>query len=291
MKNGIKVLGIGELLWDMLPEGKRAGGAPINFVYHAARLGARGCAVSAVGRDALGEEILDQLDRNGIEHCIARSDYPTGTVLVKLDDKGVPSYEITENVAWDNIPLSQEALSAVSEADAVCYGTLASRSGKSAEAIEKLLSAAPKDAILFYDVNLRGRYYNAELLRKLLVFANVFKINDEEIIILKDMLGLKGDCSQMCRALLEEYNLKYLILTAGSKYSEVYWRGGFSRVDTPKVKVADTVGAGDSFSGAFVYGILSGMSVEQAHKLAVKVSAYVCTRSGAWPKYERGQFL
>ena len=291
IKDGPKVVGIGELLWDMLPEGKRAGGAPINFVYHAARLGARGCAVSAVGGDTLGGEILAELAKNGIEHCIARLDYPTGTVLVKLDDKGVPSYDITENVAWDHIPLTQEALASVAEAEAICYGTLASRSEESAKSVMELLSRCPKEALRFYDINLRGNYYNAELVKRLIGKANVFKINDEELLILKRLLALKGDGAQICRALLKEYNLRYLILTAGAKYSEVYWHGGVSRVDTPQVKVVDTVGAGDSFSGAFVYGILSGMNVEQAHKLAVEVSAYVCTRSGAWPKYERKQFL
>lgn len=281
------IIGIGELLWDMLPEGKRAGGAPINFVYHATQLGARGYAVSAVGNDALGDEILAELEKSGIKYCVSRNDYPTGHVKVVLND-GIPSYDIVEGVAWDHLTASPEAEDLVRRADAVCFGTLALRSPQSKQAVETLLSFAPERALRFFDVNLRGTYYSAELIDGLLKKANVFKINDEEINVLKELFGISGTVDDICKTFIEKYGLKYMIFTAGDKFSAVYTPSEKSYLPTPKVKVADTVGAGDSFSGAFVYNILTGKSLAQAHKAAVDVAAFVSTKSGAWPAYDKG---
>ena len=204
------IVGIGELLWDVLPTGKRAGGAPVNFVYHATQLGAEGYAISAVGNDLAGTEILQELDKNGIGHSIATVDYPTGTVLV-----------------------------------------------------------------------------SEELIKDLLQQANVFKLNDEELEMFRPMFKLEGDEDTCCRHILKEYNLKYLVLTAGSRYSTIYSADEKSTIKTPKVKVADTVGAGDSFSGAFVCSILSGKSLKEAHQTAVETAAFVCTKDGAWPVYPK----
>lgn len=281
------IIGVGELLWDMLPEGKRAGGAPINFVYHATRLGAQGYAVSAVGNDALGDEILAELEKSGIKYCISRNDHPTGHVKVVLND-GIPSYDIVEGVAWDYLTASAEAEELVKRADAVCFGTLALRSPQSKQAIETLLSFAPKDALRFFDVNLRGNYYSAELIDELLKKANVFKINDDEIEVLKKLFGFSGTVDEICRTFISRYGLKYMIFTAGDKFSAIYTPSEKSWLPTPKVKVADTVGAGDSFSGAFVYNILTGKSLAEAHKAAVDIAAFVSTKSGAWPAYEKG---
>lgn len=148
------VVGIGELLWDVLPTGKRAGGAPINFVYHATQLGAEGYAVSAVGNDVFGTEIVQELDKNGICHLLGTVEYPTGSVMVELKD-GIPAYTIIEGVAWDHIPLTQEAVDLVKEADAICFGTLAQRSPESRATIHALLSYARKEALRFFDVNIR----------------------------------------------------------------------------------------------------------------------------------------
>lgn len=281
------IIGIGELLWDMLPEGKRAGGAPINFVYHATRLGAQGYAVSAVGNDALGDEILAELEKSGIKYCISRNDHPTGRVKVVLND-GIPSYDIVEGVAWDYLTASAEAEELVKRADAVCFGTLALRSPQSKQAVETLLSFAPKNALRFFDVNLRGNYYSAELIDELLEKANVFKINDDEINVLKELFCISGTVDEVCRAFISRYGLKYMIFTAGDKFSAIYTPSEKSWLPTPKVDVADTVGAGDSFSGAFVYNILTGKSLAQAHKAAVDIAAFVSTKSGAWPAYEKG---
>ena len=280
------VVGVGELLWDVFPTGKRAGGAPINFVYHATQLGAEGYAVSAVGKDDLGKEILQELDKNHIAYCIDSLSYPTGTVQVKLNN-GIPSYTIIENVAWDHIPLTPKAVELVKNADAICYGTLSLRNPDSRNTVTTLLSYAKKEALRFYDINLRQHYYSKELIEELLKYANVFKINDEELLVLRDLFKLEGTDNEVCRYFMDKYNLKYLILTAGDKYSVVYSPKEYSRIDTPRVTVADTVGAGDSFSGAFVQGILSGKSLKDAHKQAVEISAFVCTQTGAWPEYTK----
>ena len=280
------VVGIGELLWDVLPTGKKAGGAPINFVYHAPQLGAEGYAISAVGKDELGEEIVQELDNNHIAHCIESVDYPTGTVEVTLE-KGIPTYNIIENVAWDHIPVSSKAIEIVKEAKAICFGTLAQRNMDSQKALTELLSYAPEDALRFFDINIRQNYYSKELILDLLEKANILKINDEELEMLRPMMGLEGDYEVCCKALLEKYGLKYVILTAGSKFSAIYSTDENSVIGTPKVAVADTVGAGDSFSGAFVYSILAGKSLKEAHRKAVNTAAFVCSKEGAWPEYSK----
>lgn len=280
------VVGIGELLWDVLPTGKKAGGAPINFVYHATQLGAEGYAISAVGKDELGEEIVQELDNNHIAHCIESVDYPTGTVEVALE-KGIPTYNIIENVAWDHIPVSSKAIEIVKEAKAICFGTLAQRNMDSQKALTELLSYAPEDALRFFDINIRQNYYSKELILDLLEKANILKINDEELEMLRPMMGLEGDYEVCCKALLEKYGLKYVILTAGSKFSAIYSTDENSVIGTPKVAVADTVGAGDSFSGAFVYSILAGKSLKEAHRKAVNTAAFVCSKEGAWPEYSK----
>ncbi len=278
------VVGIGELLWDMFPTGKRAGGAPANFVYHATQLGMQGYAISAVGKDALGTEILRELDGNHINYLCEQIDYPTGTVKVELKN-GQPSYTIIENVAWDHIPLSQKAVELVEKADAVCFGTLALRNEVSRKTIFSLLDKVSSGALRFFDINLRQHYYSKELIEALLKKANIFKINDDEVATVQKMFGIKGSEEEVCKWFLEKYNLRYVVLTAGDKYSVIYSKEGVSRMDTPKVEVADTVGAGDSFSGAFVAGILAGKTMQQAHAQAVKTAAFVCSKTGAWPAY------
>ncbi len=278
------IVGVGELLWDVFPVGKRAGGAPVNFVYHAVQAGAEGCAVSAVGNDALGREILQELKHNGIRGIISTVPYPTGRVLVELKD-GIPSYTIVEDVAWDHLPLTPQALAAVSRADAVCFGTLSVRHTHTRETVKKLLAAAPKNALRFFDINLRQSYYFKELIEELLSFANVFKLNDDELVVLRDLFGLAGTDEEVCRAFMKRYNLRYLIFTAGAKYSAVYTPQEISLLETPRVTVADTVGAGDSFSGAFVCAVLQGQTLRRAHEAAVETAAFVCTQAGAWPPY------
>lgn len=286
-KNKPVVVGIGELLWDVLPTGKRAGGAPVNFVYHATQMGAEGYALSAVGNDVSGTEIIQELDKNHIiSDYISTVEYPTGSVMVELK-KGIPTYTIIEGVAWDHIPLTQASIDLMKRADAVCFGTLAQRAPESRETLHTLLSYMRQDALRFFDINIRQSYYSKELIEELLGQANVFKINDEELEMLRPMFSLEGTNEEVCCELMERYALRYLILTAGADFSTIYSPTDISTLPTPKVKVADTVGAGDSFSGAFVYSILTGKSLREAHRKAVEIAAFVCTQSGAWPAYPK----
>ena len=285
-KNKPVVVGIGELLWDVLPTGKRAGGAPINFVYHATQMGAEGYAISAVGNDLSGTEIVQELEKNHISNSLGIVEYPTGSVMVELKE-GIPTYTIIEGVAWDHIPLTQESIDLVKKADAICFGTLALRSQVSKDTILSLLTYAREEALRFFDINIRQHFYSKELIESLLELANVFKINDEELEMLRPMFGLEGTIEDMCRWFMKKYGLRYLVLTAGAEYSTIFSEEEVSTIPTPKVQVVDTVGAGDSFSGAFISSILTGKPLREAHEKAVKVAAYVCTQSGAWPAYPK----
>ncbi|MDE7080652.1 MAG: carbohydrate kinase [Muribaculaceae bacterium] len=280
------VIGMGEALWDVLPEGKKIGGAPANFAYHVSQFGLPGHVVSAVGKDALGKEIIENFTSKGLNFHIAEVPYPTGTVQVELDQVGVPQYDIKENVAWDNIPFTPELKEIASRTKAVCFGSLAQRNIVSRQTIAHFLDAMPKsaDSLVVFDVNLRQGFYNKEILCDSMDRCNILKINDEELITVSRMFGYPGiDLQDKCWILLGKYNLKMLILTCGINGSYVFTPGKVSFQPTPKVEVADTVGAGDSFTAAFIASILKGASVEEAHAKAVRTSAFVCTRNGAMP--------
>ena len=280
------VVGIGEALWDVLPEGKKIGGAPANFAYHVSRLGLPGSVVSAVGADALGRQILDNLRDKGLCTHIATVPYPTGTVQVEIDQVGVPQYVIREGVAWDNIPFTPDLKALAQRTTAVCFGSLAQRSSVSRATINRFIDEMPKekDTLIVFDVNLRQGFFTKEILDQSMKKCNVLKINDEELIVISRLLGYPGtDLRSKCRALLDRYHLRMLILTCGVNGSHIFTPGDISSQATPEVEVADTVGAGDSFTAAFVASIIRGMSVSEAHRRAVDLSAYVCTQAGAMP--------
>lgn len=280
------IVGLGEVLYDVLPQGAKLGGAPANFAYHASQFGYEAVAVSAVGNDALGDQALKTFDENGLKYIIPRVPYPTGTVNVKLDAEGVPTYTFTPNVAWDHIPFTPEMQEVAKNACAVCFGSLAQRSEESRESIMKFLDATPKDCLKIFDINLRGTFYDKETIQNGLRHCDILKINDEELIIVGRLFGYPGlDIEEKCRLIMKRYNLKMVVLTCGTNGSYVFAPNDFKSFrETPKVEVADTVGAGDSFTGSFTASILSGKSIEEAHALAVKVSAFVCTQKGAMPK-------
>lgn len=280
------IVGLGEVLYDVLPQGAKLGGAPANFAYHASQFGYEAVAVSAVGNDALGDQALKTFDENGLKYIIPRVPYPTGTVNVKLDAEGVPTYTFTPNVAWDHIPFTPEMQEVAKNACAVCFGSLAQRSKESRESIMKFLDATPKDCLKIFDINLRGTFYDKETIQNGLRHCDILKINDEELIIVGRLFGYPGlDIEEKCRLIMKRYNLKMVVLTCGTNGSYVFAPNNFKSFrETPKVEVADTVGAGDSFTGSFTASILSGKSIEEAHALAVKVSAFVCTQKGAMPK-------
>ena len=227
--------------------------------------------MSAVGKDELGDEILNVFNEKKLKTQIEQVDYPTGTVQVTLDNEGVPCYEIKEGVAWDNIPFTDELKRLALSTRAVCFGSLAQRNEVSRATINRFLDTMPDidGQLKIFDINLRQDFYTKEVLRESFRRCNILKINDVQ---------------DKCWILLAKYNLKMLILTCGINGSYVFTPGVVSFQETPRVPVADTVGAGDSFTAAFCASILNGKPVPEAHKLAVEVSAYVCTQSGAMPE-------
>lgn len=277
---------MGEALWDVLPEGKKIGGAPANFAYHVSQFGLDSRVVSAVGDDKLGMEILDNFRAKKLNTMVEIVPYPTGTVQVELDAEGVPCYDIKEGVAWDNIPFTPALEGLARQTRAVCFGSLAQRSVVSRETINRFLDAMPdgEGQYKIFDINLRQGFYTKEILCNSMRKCNILKINDEELVTISRMFGYPGiDLQDKCWILLAKYNLKMLILTCGVNGSYVFTPGEVSFVETPKVEVADTVGAGDSFTAAFVASILKGLPIPEAHKLAVETSAFVCTQNGAMP--------
>ena len=286
MNNQPIVVGMGEALWDVLPEGKKLGGAPANFAYHVSQFGLESRVVSAVGQDKLGTEILENFRQKQLDGLIETVPYPTGTVQVELDAEGVPCYDIKEGVAWDNIPYTQTLEELAGQTRAVCFGSLAQRSIVSCQTIHRFLDTMSDnaDTLRIFDINLRQGFYTKEILCDSFRRCNILKINDEELVIVSRMFGYPGiDLQDKCWILLAKYNLKMLILTCGVNGSYVFTPGHVSFVETPTVEVADTVGAGDSFTAAFVSAILKGLPVTEAHRLAVDTSAYVCTQQGAMP--------
>ena len=279
-----KIVGLGEALWDCLPEGKKLGGAPANFAYHAGQFGFDTLAVSALGEDALGEETIAALEEHRLSYLMPRIPYPTGTVQVTLDEQGIPTYNIREGVAWDNIPFTPEIEQVARSCQAVCFGSLAQRSVVSRETIAKFLDSTPADCVKIFDINLRQSFFTKEIIEASMRRCNILKINDEELVVVSRMFGLPDlDEEKRCKQLIQEYNLDILVLTCGTNGSYVFTAGKSYYQPTPKVEVADTVGAGDSFTGSFCAAILKGKPIHEAHALAVNVSAFVCTQNGAMP--------
>lgn len=281
------IVGIGEILFDLLPAGAQLGGAPANFAYHVGRLGGKGIAISAIGKDALGEEVKTILAAKGLEAVLPEVAFPTGVVNVTLDGKGVPTYTIIEGVAWDNVPYTPQMKEIAARAQAVCFGTLAQRSPVTRRTILDFIADMPADSLKVYDINLRQHFFSRETIETSLQVADILKINDEEIVVVSELLGLEGTPEEACRAILRLYGLRLVILTKGGDGSEVITEDEILSVRCPKVEIADTVGAGDSFTAAFIRAYLRGDSLAECHRLANEVSAFVCSCHGAMPEYER----
>lgn len=279
------IVGMGEALWDILPDGKKIGGAPANFAYHVSQFGLNGIAVSAVGNDNFGDELLSRLS-DKLKYCIEKVGFPTGTVNVTLDKNGIPSYEIKEDVAWDHIPFTPALKKIAENTKAFCFGSLAQRTPESRETILKFINCMNREnTFVIFDINLRQNFYTKEILENSFKLCNILKINDEELEIVSKMFGMDSlSVRKKCLLLMEKYNLRYLILTCGTDGSHIFFDGKESFLPTPKVKLADTVGAGDSFSGAFIASVIKGKRPEEAHRTAVDVAAFVCTRAGAMPE-------
>ena len=272
------------MLWDVLPEGKKLGGAPANFAYHVSQFGFESRIVSAIGPDMLGEELLSGLGDKGLDCMIETVPYPTGTVQVELDGNGIPCYDIRQDVAWDNIPFTPGLEALAKTTGAVCFGSLAQRSPVSRDTINRFIDAMPEGSLRIFDINLRQNFYTKDIVSNSMRKCNILKINNEELETVSVMLGLPdGPQQSRAKALLSMFGLKALILTCGATGSHVFTSEETSYIATPQVEVADTVGAGDSFTAAFVSGLLKGLDIRQAHRLAVETSAFVCTQKGAMP--------
>lgn len=278
-----RVIAFGEIVWDMLPAGKQIGGAPLNFAFFSRTSDTRAYIISAIGTDRLGEETLSVLANAGVDLTyVQRNGLPTSQVLVELDEKGCPEYEIVEGVAWDAIECTSDAIEVVKEASVFCWGSLSQRSETSHNTLLQLLESLPEDCLRVFDINIRQHYYSKAIIEKSLLYSDVLKLNEDELPIVAEMLEIQGPLNEIIRSIIEKYALRYLIYTHGADFSEVYASDGeMSRILTPKVEVKDTVGAGDSFTAAFVTSMLQGESLAQSHAKAVEVSAQVCTKSGA----------
>ncbi|MDD4777612.1 MAG: carbohydrate kinase [Fermentimonas sp.] len=278
------IVGLGEILWDLFSDQKVLGGAPANFAYHVSQLGYEGYAVSAIGNDPLGSEIISSLKEKNLKYMIETTDYPTGIVNVTLNDKGIPQYEIVENVAWDNIPFTKKIVDLAKSTSAVCFGTLAQRSVSSRKTIREFLNSVPNNCIKIFDINLRQHFYSKNIIDESLKITNILKSNDDELKIVADLYNLNDLSEQhVCLRLKEQFSLDIIILTKGTDGSFVFSNEEISFQPTPKVNVVDTVGAGDSFTAAFTAAYLNGKSIREAHLSAVNVSASVCQHHGGMP--------
>lgn len=278
------VAGIGEILWDILPEGKKLGGATSNFAFHAQQLGAESNIVSSVGNDELGKEILDylkelELDRDFIGILKSKE---TGVVNVKLEH-GIPEYEIKTDVAWDFIEWNSALEELAKSVDAVCFGSLAQRSQVSRNTIQQFLKSTPENCLRIYDINLRQDFYSKEVIKSSLELASVLKLNDDELPVVAELFSIKGTEKVVLEKLIDIFDLKLVALTMGSKGSLLKTRKEGSFLKVPDVVVKDTVGAGDSFTACLAMAFLNGKSLREMHRAANEIAAFVCTQNGATP--------
>lgn len=280
-----RVVGIGELLWDLLPTGAQIGGAPANFSYHAGALGAEARAISRVGADALGRELISQLDVLGVSTQYVQVDdsLPTGTVAVEIDGAGQPHYHITAGVAWDHLQVTPDAMMVVSSTDAICFGTLAQRNVVARDAIRALVAASPYDALRILDVNLRQHYFSPALIDESLMLATVLKVNDVELPQLAAMFSLTGSEHAQMVQIAERWQLRAVALTRGDKGSALLTEHAWSEHPGVRVVVADTIGAGDAFTAAMTLGLLKGWSLDDVNAQANLVAAYVASQAGGTP--------
>jgi len=281
-----KIVGIGELLWDVLPQGKQLGGAPCNFAFHACQVGFDAYIVSTTGMDKDGEEIAQVLNQLEMDKSFVQttSRYPTGTVTVKLDQAGIPEYTIHENVAWDHIVWGKNLEILAGDIHAVCFGSLAQRNLISKDTIWKFLEATRKECLRIFDINLRQSFYTEEIIVRSLEYANILKLNEDELPVVGAYLGLEGKDEDLLNQIMDRFQLQLIAYTKGGLGSLLITRHERSYCEVPVIEVVDTVGAGDSFTAILVAGVLNGLPLKKTHKAATEIAAYVCTQHGATPK-------
>lgn len=282
-------IGIGEVLWDIFPAKniQIMGGAPANFTFHTAQMGLESILISAIGKDNLGNELIHELQQHKIKHQLQQGDYETGSVLVNLDHRGIPSYEIKEPVAWDYITINDTLIASVKQASAICFGSLAQRHLTSHEAIIQLVNHTPKDALRIFDINLRQHFFSAEVVLASLKACTILKLNEDELLQLPNILNWTADneINTVQKINASFPNIHTIIITKGEEGSIIYNQEGrcLSELATPNIKIVDTVGAGDAFTAAYTACILKGQTINDAHKKAVEIAAFVCSNAGAIP--------
>lgn len=315
----VRVVGLGEVLWDLLPSGPQLGGAPANFVYHfhtlGAQVGAQAEVITRIGDDNYGREIIRRFQEMQLGHTTVQVDKaaPTGTAKVELSREGLAHFAIQENVAWDFLHPSDEARAVVSQANAICFGTLAQRCPRSRSTIQELVAASPASSLRVLDINLRQPFYSRHVIEASLQLANVLKLNDEELSIVAEMFNSSGAdtpvrlpeadqytkqeiksephqipagaIKDQLRRLAQIFDLQLVALTRGLNGSLLYQPTENRWSDSPSrsVGVLDTVGAGDSFTAALVLGLLKKMDLDEINEIANEVAGYVCSQSGATP--------
>jgi fructokinase len=282
------VIGIGEILWDVFPDGPRFGGAPANFACSVAELARDRIDVYAaggVGADDLGRRAIEALHAHGVDtSCVALIDRPTGQVLVKLDAAGRASYEFAADAAWDNVAWPDGLQQLAARADAVCFSTLGQRSEISHQTIQRFVRATPAKCLRVLDLNLRPPFWNEEIVLQSLQLASVLKVNDAELRVLADMLGWSGVGHELLQQLVEGFSLQLVALTRGAAGAALLSESG-ERSDLPgqPTLVVDTVGAGDSFTAVLVIGLLSGLPLARINAWGNRVAAFVSSQPGATP--------
>jgi len=286
MARPLEIIGLGELLWDDFPDGRRPGGAPANVAFHAAQLGHRGRIASRVGRDAAGEELLAFLRSRGLDCDLIQPDdrWPTGRVSVAVSAAGQPSFVIHTDVAWDHLQASPDWLAAAADADAICFGTLAQRSADSRQAVQQMLQEAGAETLLVFDVNLRQQWYDKATIELSLQHADVVKLNDTEAETLGRLLcSAPLATAEFAARLQAVYDVATVVVTRGEHGCWV--RQGDCVVDVPgqPVQVVDTVGAGDAFTAAFITGCLRGWPLARTARFANQIGGLVAARPGAMP--------
>lgn len=281
------IVGIGEILWDLLPDEKRLGGAPSNFAYHAKVLGAHAVIVSAVGNDELGLEALESLDRLEIDRTGVAIDpsHATGTASVELTGNGIPSYRIAENCAWDFIEWQPRLSRMAADADAVCFGSLSQRSAASRDTIRRFIRSTTPSCKRIFDINLRQEFYTRDCVEESLKLANVLKLNDEELAMLTDTLSLSGSATRCMDEILRRYSLELVALTRGAHGSVIVTSGQTVECPGFPTQVEDTVGAGDAFTAALVTGLLAGRELREINAHACRIAALACSHKGAMPQH------
>ncbi|MBI1312428.1 carbohydrate kinase [bacterium] len=280
------IVGLGEILWDVFPDGAKFGGAPANFAAHAAALGGDVCMVSGVGHDELGEAALRTLAEKQLstEFIQQPAGFPTGAVRVSVDAAGYPCYEFGYDEAWDHLHWSDGLAELAHQADAVCFGTLGQRGEKSSQTIQQFVAATRSDCLRVFDINLRPPFVSLPVIDESLQLATVLKLNDDELPVLTEQYRLVGSPMTQLQSLSQIFDLQAVVLTRGAAGSILLRGDEISEQPGLQIRINDTVGAGDAFTAAVTLGLFRGLPLDTINQHATRVAAFVCSQAGATPQ-------